>query len=265
MRPLILITNDDGVNSPGIRAVAEAVMDLADILIVAPLTQQTGMGRSFPRGAEMGRIEPVTIKTGSGDITAYGITGSPASAVAHGVLELADRKPDLCISGVNYGENMGMILTCSGTVGAALEAVSHGIPALAVSAQFEYQGQHASEYPENNWDNAKKATRYWTEKVLEQGFPEGIDIFNINTPLTEVAAEDYRITRLAPQSCYVLQKPEKRDFAAPYQLQFKVQMDEDSLAKDSDIYVLYKEQKISVTPLSWDMSRRLPAQWGVSG
>ena len=121
-RPFILLTNDDGIESPGIRAAAEAVLDLGDLIIAAPAKQQSGMGRAFPRLEDTGIIETSCIRINGQEIPAYGVHGSPALAVAHGILEIADRKPDLCISGINYGENLGQTVTCSGTLGAAIES-----------------------------------------------------------------------------------------------------------------------------------------------
>src|SRR5687767_5053145 len=133
MRPLILVTNDDGVDAPGLRAAAEAVLDMGDVLIVAPKTRQTAMGRSFPHSDLQGIIELRGGPLGNGNIAYYAVNGSPAQAVAHGVLEISPRLPTLCITGINNGENLGATNLVSGTIGAALEAAAFGIPALAVS------------------------------------------------------------------------------------------------------------------------------------
>src|SRR5258705_5761952 len=133
-RPLILFTNDDGIDSPGLWACAEAFADLGDILIVAPREQQSGTGRSMPITSE-GRIYPRELPKNGYPYKAYAVDATPAQAVQHGVLELADRLPSLVVSGINYGENSGNGVTISGTVGAALEAASLGIPALAVSQE----------------------------------------------------------------------------------------------------------------------------------
>lgn len=254
MKPLILITNDDGVFSPGLKAAVEAVIDLGEILICAPITQQTAMGRAFPRTPDLGIVEEVELKLGDKRVTAYGVHGSPAYAVAHGVMELAERMPDFCISGINYGENLGRILTCSGTVGAILEADSYGIPGIAVSAQIDYRVQRNSDYPKYQWEGAKKAVRDWTENFLTCGMPEGVNYYNINLPEVMGAEPAYRITRLSRQNYYVFQKPEPRDLSKPYQLQAKLQVDESKLDKNSDIYAIYVDKVISVTPMTWDMS-----------
>ena len=130
-RPLILVTNDDGLLSPGLHAAAEAVADLGELLLVAPATQQTAMSRAFFGGPDAGMIERVDPHIGGCPVPGYAITGSPVMAVTHAVLELADRPIALCVSGVNYGENIGGTIGVSGTIGAALEADAHGIPAVA--------------------------------------------------------------------------------------------------------------------------------------
>src|SRR5260370_6223336 len=107
MRPLILITNDDGIHSPGLHAAAEAALQRGDLLIAAPRYQQTAMSRSMPNGEDTGVIETLSLDLGGVAHRAYAIHGSPAQAVLHAILELAPEKPTLCISGINYGENLG--------------------------------------------------------------------------------------------------------------------------------------------------------------
>ena len=266
IRPLILITNDDGIASPGIRAAVRAVEGLGDILVAAPAVQQSGMGRSFPMEKDTGVIDSTWMQTGRGRadgdrIPAYGVHGSPAQAVAHAVIELTDRRPDLCISGVNYGENLGMTVTCSGTLGAAFEAVSLGIHAIAVSVAADLSIQRRDDLPEapdtGGWQTAETILRRMTERVLTQGFPAGTDILNINLPADAPDPEDYRITTLSRQNYFNFLKPGKRDYARPFQLPSKKLVDEETLEKDSDIYALYVEKKISVTPLSVQMSVQL--------
>ena len=84
------------------------------------------------------------------------------------ILEIADRKPDLCISGINYGENLGMVLTCSGTVGAALEAASHNIPAIAISMETKFKSQRQEKYAIMNWDAAKNILSEIAAKIEDR-------------------------------------------------------------------------------------------------
>lgn len=103
--PLILITNDDGIESPGLLAAIEAVYDLGEVLVVAPRYQQTGAGRSFPSSDGIIHQEHIEVKGLT--LPAFSINGSPAQAVQHGIVELAPRHPDLLVAGINYGENVG--------------------------------------------------------------------------------------------------------------------------------------------------------------
>lgn len=252
--PLIMVTNDDGVKSPGLLAAAEAAAPYGRLLIVAPDKQQTGMARAFPRTEESGRIEEVEISLNGRKHTAYAVHGSPALAVAHGVVELSERKPDLCISGINYGENLGTTITCSGTLGAVFEANSYGIPGIAVSVAMEY-GKHRSEdFEAVDWKPAKMILRKFVEDVLTQGMPGKTDIWNINVPADVKDPVSYRITTQSKQNYFYFVKPEKREFSKPYRLKSVQYVDVGSLEKDSDIYTVYVEHKISVTPLSMDLS-----------
>ena len=126
-QPLILITNDDGVHSKGLWAAAEALAALGEVLVVAPEEEQSSTGRSLPRSS-LGRIRKVEAEVNGQMVTGYSVHGSPAQTVQHALLELVPRPPDLVVSGINYGENIGTSVTISGTVGAAFEAAAFGIP-----------------------------------------------------------------------------------------------------------------------------------------
>lgn len=281
-RPLILVTNDDGIHSPGLYAAAQVAAKTGDVLIAAPHTQQTGMGRSFPICPDDGIIEKVP-----GRMLAYAVHGSPARAVAHGVLELADRKPDLCVSGINYGENLGTCLTCSGTLGALFEASSHGIPGIAVSVEADLSRQHSEDFGEMDWSAAqsvleryiRKALKLSDERIYEDGNSDKAeckenaseknsseleqreqigmaDAWNINVPAGLQFPYPERRTVLSRQNYFYFVKPEKRDYSRPYRLKSEKLVDMESLEKDSDIYAVYVDRVASVTLLNFDMSVR---------
>lgn len=254
MKPLILITNDDGCRSPGLQAVAEAVRGLGEILVAAPFVQQTGMGRAFPRAADNGIIEQSEMTVQGDRIPVYGVHGSPALAVAHGILEIAGRKPDLCISGINYGENLGMTVTCSGTLGAAFEAVSHGVPAIAVSVAADLSVQRTEAFPRIDWGPAMRILRSVAGEVLEKGMWPGADLLNINLPKAGADGSTYRVTSLSRQNYFCFRKPGKRDWSKPFSLQSELAVNLDGLEPDSDIYAVYVDRQISVTPLSVRMT-----------
>lgn len=254
MKPLILITNDDGIYSPGLLAAAEAVSELGELLICAPIFQQTGMSRSFPRTEDLGIIEKISLTVNEKQVIGYGVHGSPAFAVAYGVCEIADRKPDLCISGINYGENLGLVLSCSGTVGAALEADSYDIPSIAVSKEVELSIQHNSNYSNENWDIEKEIIKKMVNMILLKGMPGKARILNINVPQGVMSANEYVWTRQSRQNYFSFIKPLHRNFDEPFCLKAKLTVDIDTLEKDSDIHAVYVDNKISITPLTWDMT-----------
>lgn len=251
-RPLILITNDDGINSPGILAAAEAVDDLGDILIVAPQKQQSGMGRAFLRQEETGKIIQVELKGEKKFFKGYGVYGTPAFSVAHAVLELSDRRPFICISGINYGENLGTVLTCSGTVGATLEAVTYGIPAIAISLETQIGVQRLEKFEKLDFTNAQKVLRECMKRILKSGMKQGVDILNINVP--NEATDKWKWTVQSRQNYFEFLKPKKRDFSQAYELQTVRKVRTDLLEKNSDVYAVYVERITSVTPLSINMT-----------
>lgn len=257
MKPLILITNDDGVLSPGLRAAAEAVDSLGELLIAAPVAQQTSMSRAYPKGENVGVIEVFKIDVNGREQIAYGIHGSPAQAVSHGILEIAKRKPDLCVSGINYGENIGLNLIPSGTVGGALEANTYDVPALAVSQEVNLELHHATEYNKLSWDTAIHFTRYFAELVLDRGLPQKVAALNINVPSDATPNTPIRLTTQSRQNYFVFKKPEARDFSKGYRLKVQLEIDEKTLEKTSDIQAIVYDRVVSVTPLLWDLTGSL--------
>lgn len=253
-KPLILVTNDDGIASPGLKAAVRGALKIGDVLVAAPHCQQTAMGRAFPRISDLGIIEERSYEVSKRKVPAYAVHGSPAYSVAYGILELAPRKPDLCISGINYGENVGMTLTSSGTIGAALEARSHGVPSMAVSIQAELSVHRSSDFQEYDWEIPEKVVEKWADWILKNSGQRNIDILNINIPAGAQDPEDYRITTQSRQNCIEFCRPPLRDRKLPFSLQTQWQVDQEALEKESDIYAMYTDHIISVTPLSTIMS-----------
>lgn len=249
-RPLILITNDDGVRSPGLRAAAAAAAQFGDVLVAAPQSQQTGMSRSLSPGPDTGVIEATTVAIQGRAYPAYGIHASPALCVVHAVLELTQRPPDLCISGVNYGENIGRTISASGTVGAALEASAFGIPALAVSRGAPLDMHRASNFDQLDWAASQSVIRRFVPLVLERGLPEGVDALNINVPDNADEETEVRFTRQSRQAHVYFVKPGQRPFAGPYQLPLARTDVAEELEADGDIRAHLYDHVISVTPIT---------------
>lgn len=255
-RPLVLVTNDDGVDSPGIAAAISAVIDFAEVVVVAPLDQQTSMSRAFPLTPEGGIVRRQVIEVGGHVVPAFGVGGSPALVMAHAVLELTSRLPALCVSGVNYGENVGCNVSVSGTVGAALEAEAYGVPAIAISQQVPVDVQKSRRHSAVDWDASVSALSRLVQWVLLEGFPADVSVLNVNVPESANVETSMRITRLSRQPYYRPVHPGRRDWDVPITLDFDIDVDWPSLEADSDIRALSVEKVVSVTPLHWDLSRR---------
>src|SRR5579872_3258137 len=126
-RPLILVTNDDGVGAPGIRAVAEVLRDIGDVMIAAPDRERSAASHSISldRPLRVDEIEPGV----------FSIDGTPVDCVYLALLHLVPRRPDLCVSGINHGYNLGSDVFYSGTVAAAIESTLRGVPGIAMSLE----------------------------------------------------------------------------------------------------------------------------------
>jgi 5'-nucleotidase len=192
MRPAILLTNDDGVNSAGIWAAYDALTPIADVTVVAPLTQQSAVGRSISIFEPI-RVNEIAIH----GVKAYAVGGKPTDAAIIGIFALR-LAPDLVVSGINIGENLSYesIMT-SGTVGAALEASNQGVKGIAFSLQVEDQGDKFDDprSPTSRFEQAKIAVHDICRKVLAHGFPDEIDMINVNIPSN--VRGGYEVTRLA--------------------------------------------------------------------
>jgi 5'-nucleotidase len=192
MKPSILLTNDDGINSAGLWAAYEALSPIADITIVAPATQQSAVGRSISIFEPI-RANEISLQ----GVKAVSVAGKPTDAVIIGLFAM-NLAPTLVVSGINIGENLSYesIMT-SGTVGAALEASNQGTPAIAFSLQVEDQGDKFDDprFYSRSFEDAKEIVRDVCRRVLSSGFPDGVAVINVNIPSR--VSGGYEITRLA--------------------------------------------------------------------
>lgn len=252
--PLILFTNDDGIDSPGLWAVVHAFGDIGERLIVAPRVQQSGTGRSLPITSE-GRLYPMN-GAHRGDWVAYAVDGTPAQAVQHGVLELAQCPPSLVISGINYGDNTGNGVTVSGTVGAAIEAASLGIPALAISQQTPHD-LHLTYSDEVDFAPAAHFARFFGKWLIDNPVrPDDVDLLKVDVPWGATVDTPWRVTRLSRRRVYWPTRPERVGLSDIGRLGYRFDTDPSKAEPDSDVYVLMHEKAVSVTPMSLDMSSR---------
>ena len=256
--PLILITNDDGISSPGLRAAAAALDKLGEVLVVAPAVQQSGTGRSMPPTSE-GRIARQKIVLNGRQIEGYAVEGSPAQVVQHGILEIAPRLPDLLVSGINYGENIGSGINVSGTVGAAMEGADFGIRSIAFSQQTDPRYYlNASESV--NMGVAMHFLQFFAHRVLEAGLPPGVDLLKIDVPMQATPDTSWRWTRISKQRYFYPVKPHRRRPSDPGPMGFETRIDADRLEPDSDIRAVALDGVVSVTPVTLDMTARVDRQ-----
>ena len=254
-KPQILLTNDDGIRSPGLWAAAEALGRIGFVTVAAPREQSSGAGRSMPVGSD-GRIREEQVEVGGKRWTVYAVGGSPAQAVQHGILELMPRKPDLVVSGINYGENLGTGVTISGTVGAALEGAAAGVPALAISVETE-PAFHLSHSPEIDFSGAAHFTRLFADLLLHLDRPEDLDVLKVDVPADATAGTPWRMTRLSRARYFVPVKPRRESLGDKAGVGYRIDVDDAALEPDSDTYALRVDRVVAVTPLSLDMTSRL--------
>lgn len=254
-KPLILMTSDDGIESPGLQAAVRAMLDLGEVMITAPCEQQSGAGRSFSQ-ANDGAIHKIDYPVNGQKVSAYAIHGSPAQSVLYALMDLVPRKPALCVSGINYGENVGSIVTSSGTVGAALEAANESVPALAVSLQTDkrYHYNHSGEV---DFDVAAHFAREFATRLLAQPMPADVDLLKVDIPCSATIQTPWRTTRLSRQRYFQPLPSGRRYLAEKRRLGYDVAFDQDTLEPNSDIYALLIDQVVAVTPLSLDMTSRV--------
>jgi len=251
----ILITNDDGIHSPGLKAAAEAAAELGRVTIIAPSRQQTGAGRGLI-GDLSSSFQPVDFQVSGKAVPAYHCDGSPALVVRHGLRTiLAGDRPDLVVSGINYGENLGVNVTASGTVGAALEAACVGIPALAVSKQTDIASHHR--YSDQDWLAAEHFLKSFSVIMLARKMLPDVDVLKIDVPDGASSSTGWRLTRLAPSAYYTRVIDEPQVTSRLDAGRTVIGFDPKKLAADSDIYTLAVDRLVSVTPLSVDLSSRV--------
>ena len=254
-RPLILITNDDGITSKGLRIAAEVLEPLGELLITAPHQQQSGAGRSMPPTSE-GRIYWHELSINGHALAGYGIEGTPAQVVQHGLFELAERKVDLVVSGINYGENLGEGVTVSGTVGATLESASFRIPSIAIS--LETGPEHfLSLSDEIDFFFFFYFLWLFAKRTLLYGLPPITDLLKIDVPAHGTRETPWRWTRLSQVRYFLPVKPQRRALSDPAPMGYETLSNFEQVERDSDVYAVRIDRVVSVTPLNLDMSAPL--------
>jgi len=250
-----LLTNDDGIHSPGLWAAAASLSDLGFVTVTAPREQSSGMGRSLPNTSD-GIIKEHRVLVNGREWSVFAVGGSPAQTVLHGVYEIMKRKPDLVVSGINYGENVASGITNSGTVGAALEAASLGIPSLAVSLEADSK-YHLSYSEEVDFSVAAEFTARIARLLLKKKFPADVNLLKMDIPSDATLDTPWQLTRVSPQRYYETLAPERKSWNEPGIIGYREAGIFDNEPEDTDAYVLRKKRMVSVTPLSLDLTSRV--------
>jgi 5'-nucleotidase len=229
--PRVLLTNDDGINAPGLKALAAELADFGTISIVAPSREQSGAAQSLTL-----RQPIICHKLGERE---WAVDGTPADAVIVALHRLLPEPPDLVISGINYGANLGENVYYSGTVGAAREGALHHIPSLAVSL--------CSKAADLKFDTAARVARSAAEQVLNEGLPDQV-LLNINVP--EPWKGGVRFTRQSKKITRNQLSEGKDPRGRVYYWLFEQRIDKD-VAPDSDYAAIFAGA-VSITPLHLD-------------
>ena len=244
-----LISNDDGITASGILATKNAVEDLCETYVVAPETQQSGIGQALTLYEPL-RINEHTLKDGS---KGYGVSGTPTDAVTLALFEIMDEKPDIMISGINTGYNIGKAeLTTSGTLGAAIEAASFGIPTIAISQEVT-RDDIKFENGENevDFEFAKKMLNKLVKIVLKKGLPEGIDLLNVNVP-ENPSDDEFEVANLSERMYLPVIDTRLDPRGKPYYWIGGEQYE--SHSPGSDGHALHSLGKTSITPIKIDLT-----------
>jgi len=251
----ILLTNDDGIKSPGLWAAAEALSEISYVTVVAPREQSSGMGRSLPITSD-GIIQEERLQIKDQDWPVYAVGGTPAQAVLHGILEVMPKKPDLIVSGINYGSNIGTGITISGTVGAAMEAAALGFRGLAVSLETA-QEHHLTYSSEVDFSGAAHFTLQFARLLLEKEQVPDVDLLKVDVPSNATPNTDWVLTRLAKQRYYDPIAPERENWSEPGTVGYKEAPEQKDESFDSDVFTVRNKRLVSVTPISLDMTSRV--------
>ncbi|WP_339706928.1 5'/3'-nucleotidase SurE [uncultured Kriegella sp.] len=171
-KPLILVTNDDGITAPGLRALIRYMKTIGDVVVVAPDSPQSGKGHAITLDNTLFSAK-IMVDKEHGATEEYSCSGTPADCVKLALQEILGRRPDICVSGINHGSNSSINVIYSGTMSAAIEAGIEGIPAIGLSL-CDY-----------SWDAdfkpAETAIKRIVQEALTNGIPKGV-VLNVNIP-----------------------------------------------------------------------------------
>lgn len=239
-KPLqVLLTNDDGINAPGLTALYHEMKHLGEVIVVAPDSEKSAVGHAITLSDPL-RVWPFEK---NGEFFGYAVNGTPADCVKIAYWALLEHKPDLIVSGINPGSNTGINVIYSGTVSAATEGTILGIPSFAISL---------TTFKKPDFTYAAKFARKLSKVILEKGLPKGT-FLNVNVPpLKENEIKGVVITR---QGLAVFKEKFDKRVDPQNRIYYwltgtKIMIEEDSHIDDRAIL----ENKVSITPIHYDLT-----------
>ncbi len=240
-RPLILVTNDDGVTAPGINALIEVMKTLGDVIVVAPDKPQSGMGHAITINSTL-RIQKLKIH---GVMDEYSCSGTPVDCVKIAVNKILHRKPDLCVSGINHGSNMSITVIYSGTMSAAVEGAIESIPSIGFSL--------CDDSIDADFTASKKVVEIIARKVLQNGLPKDVCL-NVNIPKANYSElNGIKVCRQA-RANWVEELDERKDPAGKTYFWLTGKFENyDAGKQDTDVWAL-ENNYVSVVPVQFDMT-----------
>lgn len=256
-RPLILLTNDDGIDAAGLQALVDPLERVGQVVVVAPDQEQSAVGH----GISLTRPLRITRRDAA---DRYAVSGSPVDSVLMGLFKLCPRRPDLIVSGINHGLNVGTDVFYSGTVAAALEGAIQEIPALAVSQELPESA--AVEDPLPMAQLLERTARFAGElaaRVLEHP-PPPRSVLSVNAPAMETSS--YRFTRLG-RRVYREKVEERLDLRGKPYYWIGGPVIRNASGPGTDVHAV-EEGAISLTLLNLDLTADLPDwydAWEVKG
>ncbi|MBI3841193.1 MAG: 5'/3'-nucleotidase SurE [Thaumarchaeota archaeon] len=247
-RKLVMVTNDDSVQSDGLLSLAKEVSRHAEVIIVAPEQPQsaTAMSLTFHKPLRATKVR-------RGPFQCYAVSGTPGDCVMIGVNKLLPRRPDLVVSGINIGDNdTFQDVLASGTVAAALQSAIAGIPAIAFSMEVGDESLFALEYDQPDFSVASFIAGEIAGDVLEHGMPGGADVLNVNFPPGVRTSTEIRLTEVGRHKYTdkVLVRKDPRGRA--YYWLFCERLSE--FPSNSDARAVLTDRKVSISPMVLNMS-----------
>jgi len=240
----ILLINDDGIHSIGLRVLKKRLEKLGKVMVVAPLDEKSGIGKALSTNS----IKVTETQLADG-IKAHAITGTPADAYLLAVNKIMKKSPDLLVAGINLGPNLGIDdLLNSGTLGAALEAAIHNVPAIAVSYCLREITKQMREKADVSADELEVAVTFAekiAEYVLEHGMPKNVDIISVNVP-EKATSKNAEVTTVSYKGYGDIHKRQHKDF---YRIGGWILSSYPDDKNGTDLHAVKTKGHVSITPI----------------